>query len=74
MGQNHFDILVSKFTQLFLEFVHCVYCNSLVQFVPRIHHPRTEISIPPGLSFLVYKACIHCLSAVSCNHTAVLLV
>ena len=47
-------ILVSKFTQRSLEFLHRrVYCNSLLmQFVTRIHHPRTEKSILPDPSFM----------------------
>src|SRR6218665_139596 len=51
MCQNHFHILVSKFTQLSLEFVRRVHCNRLlIQIVPWIHNPRTEKSIPPDPS------------------------
>src|SRR6218665_1323312 len=56
MCQNHFHILVSKFTQLSLEFVRRVHCNRLlIQIVPWIHNPRTEKSIPPDPSSFFIK-------------------
>src|SRR6218665_1055421 len=55
MCQNHFHILVLKFTQLSLEFVRRVHYNRLlIQIVPWIHNPRAEKSIPPDPSSLFF--------------------